>query len=311
VPLLKDAVGLGIALPQTFPGSDIDVAAIAHITRRAEELGFDEVWSQEALLTLYSSLDGLELLGYAAAISSNVRLGIATLVLPRHHPVLLAKRLTTLDHLSAGRLVVGVSLGGGHEYFAGAAMPSDRPVLRFLEALSAINAVWASTRPSHQGELWQIQNVSIAPLPLQRPRPPVWIGAGHPAALNRAARHGDGWIGAGASTAADFARAAKLVREQLYALGRDPQHFPLSKRVYLAIDDDAARAEQRLAERLTGIYGAFAPGTEAAVVGPPERVLEALWQLVEAGATHLLLNPLYDERQQLEAAAELAGLRPG
>lgn len=303
---LKDRVTLGFPIPQ-FGSEPVQTETVDEIIRRTEELGFDGIWTQESLLSQDAAYDGLELLCFAAGITSAVDLGIATVVLPRHQPAVLAKRLTTLDHLSGGRLLVGVSLGAGNEYFAGAGLPPDRPVRRFREGIEALNAFWESTRPSYRGEIWQIENVSMSPQPWQRPRPPLWVGGGHPNALRRAAEYGDGWIGAGSSTIAEFQLQARSIRRRLEEIGRDPDTFSYSKRVYLAIDDDVGRAERLLGARLAGIYGAHAPATDVAVCGPPDHVLGRLWELADGGATHLLLNPLYQEREQLEILAEMTG----
>jgi probable F420-dependent oxidoreductase len=309
--VLAETTRFGIAIPQAFASGAVDVDAIRDVIHRAEELGFGELWAQEMLLTRDASLDGLELLSYAAAMVRSATLGLSALILPRHQPVVLAKRLATIDHLSRGRLIVGVALGGGHEHFARAGFPADRPLRRFNECLAVLKAVWASEEPYYEGVLWQVGGVPVAPRPRRKPHPPIWFGGQQPPALARAARHGDGWMGGGASTSADFARAVRVIRDELATLGRDPAGFTISKRVYIALDDDAERGRRRLAACLRGIYGVHEPPIDVAVAGPPERCAAALAEIVEAGASHLVLNPLYDEVDQIAGLAELVGLGSG
>jgi alkanesulfonate monooxygenase SsuD/methylene tetrahydromethanopterin reductase-like flavin-dependent oxidoreductase (luciferase family) len=97
----------------------------------------------------------------------------------------------------------------------------------------------------------------MEPKPFQKPHPPIWFGANHPAALRRAARHGDGFFGAGSTTTARFAEQVTIVREALAQAGRDPASFRIAKRVYIHVDDDAERARRRVADGLHQLYADF------------------------------------------------------
>ena len=92
------------------------------------------------------------------------------------------------------------------------------------------------------GEFWQFENVAMEPKPMQKPHPPLWFGAREAVALKRAARLGDGWMGAGSSSSADFVAAGRAVTGFLDEAKRDANEFPISKRVYIAVDDDRARS---------------------------------------------------------------------
>jgi alkanesulfonate monooxygenase SsuD/methylene tetrahydromethanopterin reductase-like flavin-dependent oxidoreductase (luciferase family) len=136
---------------------------------------------------------------------------------------------------------------------------------------------------------------------------PIWFGGNAPAALARAVRHGDAFLGAGSSTTANFVEAVKVVRSELDAQGKDPAHFPIGKRVYLTIDDDAARARERVVAGLHRIYGQM-PGIEAVPVsGTPSDVVRGLQEVVDAGAEMILLNPVgetvAEDREQMERLA--------
>jgi alkanesulfonate monooxygenase SsuD/methylene tetrahydromethanopterin reductase-like flavin-dependent oxidoreductase (luciferase family) len=146
----------------------------------------------------------------------------------------------------------------------------------------------------------------MEPKPFQKPNPPIWFGANHPDALRRAVRHGDGFIGAGSATTAQFVDQTRTLRRLLDEAGRDPAGFPIAKRVYLAVDDDEQRAERRVREWFQRRYGR--PGLEqAAIWGPPAVCVDRLRVVTEAGAQLVLLDAPFDHAEQLERfASEIA-----
>ena len=133
----------------------------------------------------------------------------------------------------------------------------------------------------------------------------MWFGASHPTALRRAVRLGDGFFGAGSTTSADFADQVRVVRDALAELERDPSEFPIAKRVYIAVDDDEARAQARLADALDLLYGQLG-GTgmiRVGVYGPPETCVRGLREVADAGAGLILLTTLFDDTEQMERLA--------
>jgi probable F420-dependent oxidoreductase len=293
-------VRYSIALPQTLPGSDV-----TRFARRAEELGFTGLWTMDSVIggaTGHNpTLDGLHLLSYAAAVTEQIRLGIAVIVLPLRNPLLLARELASIDRLSDGRLTVGVGLGAGEEERAASlGFPSGRPVRRLVENVGILRAAWTQPKAAHEGELYRFADVPVEPKPVQQPHPPIWIGARTERALRRAVRIGDAWIGSGSSSVDDFVAQSATVREALAATGRRPATFPIAKRVYIAVGDGT-----RLQGQLDAMYSWPGLGARVAVTGSADEINEQLARLREAGAEELLLHPLHDHFEQLEALAEL------
>jgi len=251
------------------------------------------------------SLDGLQVLSYAAAISERISLGIGVIVLPRRNPVSLARDLASIDHLSQGRLRVGVGLGVGDPRDEMLGFPSDRRVRRLTEGVSVMRALWTQDVARHDGQIYSFSGVHSQPKPMQQSGPPIWLGARAPTALKRAARIADGWIGAGSSSGQDFAEQAVLLREAIDAEGRDPTTFPMAKRVYVAVEPNERRARARMSDLLEAKYQRPGMGALWAVCGPVERCAADLEALIESGATELILNPLYDELVQIDALAEV------
>jgi probable F420-dependent oxidoreductase len=288
---------------------DADPSLLIKFAVRAEELGFHGLWTIDNAAggptATRPVLDAVHALTYVAGVTTTVRLGTAVLVLPRRNPVLLAKELATVDQLSGGRVIAGVGRGRDDESVGALGFPTDRPFARFAEGVAVMRAAWSRPSTAHLGEVWSFSGFEVEPKPAQRPGPPVWFGAAGPKSLERTAKLADGWIGAGASSAGDLTEQIRLLEAALRSEGRDPASFPRAKRVYIGVDDDAARAERDLAEALDGLYGVPGLAQRTGVFGTPEHCADALRGLVDAGANELILTPVYRHLEQLEALARL------
>lgn len=297
------SIPCGIAIPQTFATTPIDLQCIRQFVQRAETLPYDSLWVQEQILGDYPILEPLSLLTYTAALTTKLRLGVSVLLTVLRNPVQLAKSLSSLDQLSQGRLIVGVGIGG-HVPESLFGLPGEQRPRRFLEGLQVMKALWTQPQATVQGAFWRFENVAMEPKPVQQPHPPIWFGAREPVALRRAVRYGDGWMGAGVSSSADFLKQIELVRRFLDEAGRDPATFPISKRVYIAVDHDRDRAERRLREWFARRYKNADWAPRVSIWGSHAECLDKLGELVRAGVHHLLLNPVFDELEHLELLAQ-------
>ena len=292
-----------ISIPQYARDSRFDEDAFRAHLRRIEELAlFEGVWTQEQVIGAAGSIAPLQALTYAAACTERLRLGCAVFVLPLHNPLHLAKAISSLDCLSHGRVDIGVATGGRGRPFEAFGVDADRPVARFNEALALMKACWTEPEINFDGRLWKLHGASMEPKPVQTPYPPVWFGGSVPAGMRRAVRHGDGFMGAGSQTTAQFAEQVKVVREELSVQGRGPDTFQIGKRVYVHVEDDAARGRRRLEDALTQHYGRGG-WSEHLLAGPAEVCTAGIRALADAGAGLILLNPLVDDAQQLERLA--------
>jgi probable F420-dependent oxidoreductase len=292
-----------ISMPQYARESRFDAGAFRAHLGRVEELGlFESAWVQEQVIGAAGSLAPLEALTYAAACTEQLRLGCAVFVLPLHNPLHLAKAISSLDCLSHGRVEVGIATGGQGRPFAAFGVDPDKPVARFNEALALMKACWTEHEINFDGHLWKLEGATMEPKPVQKPHPPIWFGGSAPAGMRRAVRHGDGFIGAGSQTPAQFAEQVKVVREELSTQGREPHTFRIGKRVYVHVDDDAARGRRRLEDALEEHYGRGG-WSEHVLAGPPEECAAGIRAVAEAGAELILLNTLVDDAHQLERIA--------
>lgn len=304
---LKDRIPLGMSLPHRAPDHPVPVASISDVAQRAEALGFRDLWVTDNTLDHASCLDSLTILTYAAAQTTTIRLGVSVLVLPLQHPVHVAHRVATLDYLSGGRAILGVGLGREHHY-RDFQIPRERRVRRFRESVELIKALWTEPNVTYHGEIFQLENALMGPKPVQTPHPPVWLGGGHPDALRRAAVLADGWMGAGGSRKADFASSVPRVKAALEEAGRDPDSYPISKRVFMSVHERPEVAKAEVNYWFSEVYRNPSLTTEGGVYGTPEQVREQLEELVALGANHLLLNPVTRYGEQLNALAEIVGL---
>jgi probable F420-dependent oxidoreductase len=302
---LKDKIPLGVAVPHRSP-EPVDIAAVRHIAQRAEALGFRDLWVTENTLDHVFCFDPVVVLTYAAAVTNRIRLGCSVVVMAVHSPLMIAHQWACLDYASNGRAILGVGLGREHHYRQ-FEVPEEGRLARFREELAVIRALWSEQKTTFHGRFYNLDNATMSPKPVQQPMP-IWMGVGHPNAVRRSAKLADGWMGSGGSSIAHFGQSVVILKEALAKVGRDPADFPISKRVFMAVDErpDVARAE--LHRWFTTVYH-NPEGTDASGIhGTPEQVRERLEELVGMGANHLLLNPVSRYAEQLEALAAVAGL---
>jgi probable F420-dependent oxidoreductase len=246
------ALRLGFGLPVS--GSWATGPNMAEIARRAEDLGYDSLWTFQRLLhpaegdwgAMYRSVqDPLVALAYVAGVTQRVRLGVAIVNAPYVAPVVLAKALTTLDHVSAGRLDAGLGLGWSREEFAAVGVPYERRGARMDEFLRLLQAVWTEDVVSFEGEFYRLAPSRVDPKPVQRPRPPLLLGGSAEPALRRAGRLADGWISASRHDLTSVGAAIDVVRSAAADAGRDVDALRFVVRGVVLLEDDARDEDGR------------------------------------------------------------------
>ncbi len=288
-----------------------DMDLVERSLQRAEELGFESAWVQDQVAGDVPLLESVSLLCYAAAVTQRLRLGVSVIVFPIRNAVQLAKDFSSLDHMSNGRAILGIGLGpvfAGDHYFEIFGTRADEALRRFNEGLETIRSLWRESRTTIKGEFYTLKGAAMEPKPLQS-NLPIWFGGQHPKALERAARVADGYMGAGPTTTEDFALQVHQLKRFLDNAERDPSSFPISKRVYLAVDKDASRAKQGLDKFFAARYPWMIKSNPNFVAdicawGSPEQVADGLRPVLAAGAEMIVLNPLWDYVEQMEQLAE-------
>jgi probable F420-dependent oxidoreductase len=206
----------------------------------------------ENTLDHVTSFDPIVVLTYAAAVTSRIGLGASVVVLPVHDPRMVAQQWASLDYVSNGRALIGVGIGRPFHYQE-FQVPQEGRVARFREQIELIRALWSQDKVTHHGRFYDVEDAKLGIHPVQKPLP-IWMGVGHPDAIRRSAGLADGWMGAGGSTTDDFRRSVPLLRESLEKAGRDPDSFPISKRIFIAVDDNAEVARAELHRWYSEVY---------------------------------------------------------
>ena len=138
-------------------------------------------------------LDPLAVLPWLAGVTSRIALGTSVVILPYRSPIPVAKLLASVDVLSGGRLLVGAAIGWLEGEFEALGMPFKERASRSEEALELFRTLWTQEQPTLETRRHRLADLQVSPMPLQKPRPPLWIGGNSEGALRRVARLGDGW----------------------------------------------------------------------------------------------------------------------
>ncbi len=198
-----------------------------------EELGFASIWDcdhyQQPSRPEGPYFEGWTLLAALAAETSRARIGVLVSCNTFRHPALVAKMATTIDHISNGRLEVGLGAGWyvpEHRTF-GIDFPEPPELVgRFRESVEIISAMLSDERTSYDGTYYQLNEAPSRPQPIQKPRPPLTLGAHGPIMLGIVARHADRWNSHGSVD--DIRRRNEILDEHCASIGRDPREITRS-----------------------------------------------------------------------------------
>jgi len=217
------------------------------VWRIADEAGFDHIWPFDHLIALGPDpaapiFEGWTVLGAMAMITARARIGLNVTGNPYRHPGLLAKIAVTVDHLSGGRLEFGIGAAWNEPEFTmyGLPFPTAGGRVRMLdESLRAMKLLWSEPRATFAGRFYQLTDAIAEPKPLQRPHPPIWIGAKGPRMLGLVARHADVWH---QNTSFEAAPAlSRTLDERCAKIGRDPATLRRSISLRLDGTDETIR----------------------------------------------------------------------
>ena len=245
--LMTHPLRIGIKLSQDQP-----IETYRRVWRIAEEGGFDHCWAMDHLASIGSVgddrpiFDGWELLGAMAVATQRVRMGLMVTGITYRNPALLAKIATTVDHLSGGRLEFGIGAAWAaneHEMYGISGL--DHRVGLLSEGVRIMKMLWTQERTNFEGRYFTMRSAVANPKPVQKPYPPIWIGAGGPRTLRLTARHADVWNASGAAGQPEAAmEASKQLDEMCAEIGRDPTEIRRS--VQMPAGGDPAELVERL-----------------------------------------------------------------
>jgi probable F420-dependent oxidoreductase len=240
-----------------------DVWTLIDLVRLAEKVGVAQVEVPDHILRVedttgypygkpttgpnYPWFDPVPLMGAIAAVTDRIRLSTGILVSPVRPAPLLAKQLATLDHLSRGRVDIGIGVGWQRAEYDASSIPWERRFSRMTDQIRACKALWTQVPATHHGEFYAFDNVYSLPLPVQPGGIPVWFGfATNGANLDRIAELGDGWIPA-ESRPEVLAEEIGRIKAAMAERGRDPSKFEVRVRLRPRPDEtDVRQAFRRI-----------------------------------------------------------------
>jgi probable F420-dependent oxidoreductase len=289
-------------------GAWADPMSVTGFAMRAEELGYHALWSFQRLLVgagqdlepVYRSvLDPMLALTWAAARTTDIRLGVAVINLPYVSPAYLAKQAITLDVLSGGRADLGLGTGWSDVEFAATGSDPNPRGRRTEEYLKVLHTLFTDEVSAYEGEFYTVPPSTMAPRPVQPGGPPILLGGTADAALRRAGRISAGWVSSSRASLDDIARGAQVVRRGAEEAGRDPDTVRIVVRGVV----QAGRRDEAIP--LSGDWAQIRANAERyAQAGVTELFYDLNWD-------PLIGSPDADPRTAGERAEEiLAGLAP-
>jgi len=305
---------VGIVLPTYRRLATAD--NIRRAAQLSESLGFDSVWVTDHIVVPSASVEAfgpafyeaVTVMSYVAAITSRVQIGAAILIVPYRHPLVLAKMLATADQLSGGRMILGAGLGWLDSESSLMGVPHRRRARIADEALGAIRACWEADQPQFHGEVYDFTGFHFAPRPHANRRLPIYIGGASTAALRRAARFGDGWIGDG-QTFEELQVALGQLAHELAAQGRELGEMEVAMRTGLQVAADRTGITESPTEQ--GWKSAeFVTAGRTPFRGVREEVVADFKRAAELGVAHLIFEfPVSRGEESMALFETLAGIR--
>ena len=300
---MSQPVSVGIHVPSSAVAALDSGDAYAEFFRQVEALGLDAVWTEDRIFHAAHMLDPLMLLASAAACTRRIELGTAVLVVTLRAAAVVARQVSTLHHLSGGRVALGVSLGGRPEEYKAVGAAMNRRVTVFRENVDVIRRLSAGEPVDYRGRLIQLEKAIVRP----PARVPIYVGGHAEGALRRAGELADGWIMSPFGTVRDFRHLWRAVQDAARAAGRNPDRLIAGRLMYVAVDDDRERARHALGQFLHGYYGSRFDVDQHGVFGPARDVAAQLVEHVDAGITKLMLGvPSLDLAHLRRVAHEVA-----
>ena len=231
------SIDIGVMLRGQYPFG-VDMAHMAEDlleqARLADSLGYDSITKGSHYSTPdYQALQQIPLLARLTGEVKRARLNAGIVILPLHKPLDLAEQLATLDILCNGRLIFGVGIGYREVEFNAFGTTQKERGARTTENLTAIKRLWSEDCVQMKGTHFELNNAVCWPKPIQKPHPPIWIGANANIAIARAAEFGDCWYINPHTTIETLAKQVDLYKKELEKFDKPfPKEFPIRREAF-------------------------------------------------------------------------------
>jgi probable F420-dependent oxidoreductase len=271
--------------------------------------GYDSLWVGDHISFAVPILDPLLQLAQAAVVSRRLTLGTSVYLLPLRHPAPVAKQVATLDHLTEGRLIFGVGVGGEFpKEYEVCGVPRNERGARLTEGIGLLRRFWSGEKVSHDGRLYgNFTDVPMRPPARQSGGPPIWCAGRSEGALRRTGRLADGWLSY-VVTPEMYRAALEKIDAAAREVGRNVPRFGTGHLLFTRIDDSYEKALDAATETLSVRYAMdFRKAAQRyCALGRPDQVVERIREFHAAGVRHVILDLLgpYEQRKnQIEMFA--------
>lgn len=276
---------------------------------RMEELGYESIWAWDHILLgvepNFPIHEALIILTAIAARTTRIKIGTGILVMPVRNPVLLAKELATMDHVSNGRLLLGAAVGWYKREFDSLGTDFTQRGKIMEQSLEIIKRLWTEEKVDGNYPPYNLRGAVLYPKPIQKPHPPILIGGYVDAVLKRAATKGDGWL-TYYYTPQSFTKSWNKIRAFAEEAGRNPDELTSTNQLPICIGPRAKiEAPMKHWLQTEWDYASWSESTmESAIMGTPDECVEQLMPHIEAGIDRIIFVPYKYEKEQVEAVAQ-------
>jgi len=271
-----------------------------------DRCGYDSLWVGDHVSFAVPILDPLLQLAQAAVVSRRLTLGTSVLLLPLRHPAPVAKQVATLDHLTEGRLIFGVGVGGEFpKEYEVCGVPRGERGARLAEGVAVLRKLWSGEPVSHSGRFYgPFSDVPMRPPPRQPGGPPIWFAGRTDPALRRIGRIGDGYLSY-VVTPEMYRDALGKIADAAQQAGRQPKVFGTGHLLFTRLDESYEAALDAATETLSVRYAMDfrKPAMRYCALGTPRQVAERIRDFYAAGVRHValdLLGPYEQRHRQIE-----------
>ena len=279
---------------------------LVDLVQLTDRLGFDSLWCGDHISFPLPILDPLLQLAQAAVVSRRLMLGTSVLLLPLRHPTPVAKQVISLDHMTEGRFILGVGVGGEFpKEYAACDVPHNERGARLAEGVQVLRKFFSGQPVSHHGKFYgPFTDVPMQPAPRQPGGPPIWFAGRKEPALRRIGRLGDGYL-AYVITPEMYQAALQTIDAAAQQAGRGTIPFSTGHLLFTRLDKTYEQALDHATETLSVRYAMdFRKAAERyCALGTPQMVADRIRQFHAAGVRHIaldLLGPYAQKEEQME-----------
>lgn len=278
-----------------------------------ESVGFDSVGVGQRHVHEEGVVEPLTSLAAIAARTDRLELATMAILPALYHPIHLAEKVSMIDRISGGRMRFGAAIGYRERELEPFGVSLDERVPKFMESLAVLKRLWAEDSVTHDGDMWQFDDVFISPRPMGDM--PIWIGGHADIAIKRAAYRGDAWIASASSTTEDLERQIGVYEDSLdeFGMDRSENEIVLMRDCFVANSLEEARST--IEPHLLKLYQMYARWgqtyldehevevdydelEEKFVLGSPERCIEKLQTYADLGVDHVALRVQFPGQSQ-------------